>query len=199
MPDGCSLRDPVTDSVVHACLPVHAAVADSYMPPDSARSRASGSRANGVSAAGLPAGKGGAPSHAESAKFREVAGSYRYDWVQELVKRNEEPGALVCTRTAEILQVGGHSVARRSRTSIRGRLLCRVHALPSKTPVELLSSCLPHPCVRVHMRAVCVLCLRASGHVQVNERFATIFGYSAERLLEKKVGKFGTGRYTEVL
>ena len=109
------------------CLPVRAAVADdSDMRQDSARSRASGSQANGVPAAGPPAGKGWAPSHAESAKLREAIGSYCYEWVQELVKGNQEPGALVCARTAEILQVGGHGVARRPRTSIWGRLLYRV-------------------------------------------------------------------------
>ena len=45
-------------------------------------------------------------SHAESARLHEAgAGGHCYSWVQEMVKSNEEPGALVCAKTAEILQV----------------------------------------------------------------------------------------------
>ncbi len=43
-------------------------------------------------------------AHAESARLHE-AGGHCYSWVQEMVKSNEEPGALVCAKTATILQV----------------------------------------------------------------------------------------------
>jgi len=35
--------------------------------------------------------------------------------------------------------------------------------------------------------------------MQVNEKFASIFGYTAEKMLEQKIGLFCTGKFTEVL
>ena len=43
------------------------------------------------------------------------------------------------------------------------------------------------------------LCVRASVHMQVNEKFASIFGYTAAKMLEQKIGQFCTGKFTEVL
>ena len=54
-------------------------------------------------------------------------------------------------------------------------------------------------CVRASMCCVGELCLRASVHMQVNEKFASIFGYTAEKMLEQKIGQFCTGNFTEVL
>ena len=93
-------------------LPVRAVAADSDMQPESARSTVGAPPSTPSTRAAVPpAEKGAAPSYAESAKLREAL-SHRYEWVREMVKSNEEPGALLCARTAAILQVGGHGAVR---------------------------------------------------------------------------------------
>jgi len=54
-------------------------------------------------------------------------------------------------------------------------------------------------CVHSAMCCAGILRVRASVHMQVNEKFASIFGYTAEKMLEQKIGLFCTGKFTEVL
>jgi hypothetical protein len=49
------------------------------------------------------------------------------------------------------------------------------------------------------MCCACELYVRSSVRIQVNEKFASIFGYTAEKMLEQQIGQFCTGNLTEVL